>query len=70
MENPNQMGKQRLPDAKLKFVHKVNNHHLGNIEFFSRLFKPLVEGVLCYTLLDCIHGMEEILTHNSWNGGR
>ena len=46
MENADQVGEQGLPDAKLKLVQKVNNHHLGKIKFFPRLFESFAEAIL------------------------
>ena len=37
------MSEQRFPDAKLKLVHEVNDHHSGNVKLSP---KPLKEGVL------------------------
>lgn len=48
MEEANQVRKQGLPDTKLKLMHEVDNHHSGNIEFFS---KPMKEGVLFHIWL-------------------
>ena len=45
------MSEQSLPDAELKLVHKVDNHHSRNVELFS---KPFKEGILLSIQQDAI----------------
>jgi len=47
MKDSDQVCEQRLPDTKFEFMHEVNDHHPGNIEFLPRKFESLVEGILC-----------------------
>lgn len=46
MKDADQMCEQCLPDTKLKLVHEIDDHHLGNIE---RVPKSLEEGVLYHS---------------------
>jgi len=43
MKDANQVCKQGFPDTEFEFVHEVDNHHLGNINIFS---KSLKKGIL------------------------
>ena len=55
MENANQVCEQCFPDTEFKFMHEVNNHHLGNIKFIS---EPLKEGVLSHIWSDVINQLQ------------
>lgn len=69
MENSNQVRKQHLPDAEFKFMHKIDNHHLGDIEILSKRFKSFTEGILSRTPSNHKLNVEGNLAHNSWYGG-
>ena len=67
MEDSNQMCEQCLPDTKFKFVHKVNDHHLRNIEFVSRQLKVFTERILSHSQSDHEEFAEEKLAHDCWH---
>lgn len=60
MEYPNQVNEQRLPDAKLKLVQKVNNYHPRDIEFLAGLPESLTERILCHSWSDHLSQLQEI----------
>jgi len=69
MENSNQVCKQRLPDTKFEFMHKINDHCLGDIEILSKQSKSFAEGILSHARSNHKLTAEGNLAHNGWYGG-
>ena len=42
MKQANKVGEERLPDAKFKFVQKINNKHARGIEIGAELLNKCI----------------------------